>query len=94
MKVIPLDKAIKLLEQCSAVIWDDNFLSYPSVNSEDTDESDHTFLFLSANEDGNESQAEFQDGDNKTVSIVTNSMFLQDTNGNEVQVTLLVPQTL
>jgi len=91
MKTIPLHKAFNWLVASSAVIWDDNFLSYLST-SQLTDDPENEFLYLSAtDEEGNEFSVKFKQGNNETVKVCGNSMFLVDDEGDTIQLTLLDP---
>ena len=97
MKKITLDKAYHILENAAALIVDDNVLVYPSL-SQLTDDDDNEFLFLSWNDEGKEFNLKFTQGDNPSVGVEGNSMFLFDTdavsNHDHTQITVLVPKKL
>ena len=93
MKTISLQQAHKILTDCSAVVWEDNnhFVTYPSLSGI-TGEDDNQFLYLSGtDEDGYEYSAYFEEGNNKQVRVEGASMFLTDNEGEEVQLSILVP---
>lgn len=89
MKTITLLAACALLENCSAVIWDDTYVSYPSI-ADLTGEDENEFLYLSVDN----SNVKFAEGENRTIKVVGSSMFLVDTDGDECQITLLNPVNL
>lgn len=88
MKTITFEKAIEILENCSAVIWGEHFLSYPDVNSEEQE------VYLKIDEDGVSYEVNFNKEKNESVSIQGGSLFLIDVLGEEVQLTVLVGQDL
>ena len=85
MKMIPLAEAIKLLQNCQAVIWGDSYLTYPEVNEDGP-------CFLRVKDNGYIVQ--FFIKDNPNVELVDKSMFLLDSNKETVQLNLLVYQQL
>jgi hypothetical protein len=94
-KIITLKRAIKLLTNCSAVIWGDGFLCYPGIIDEDETNKDNVFLELrTSDSEALDEESNFVVKDNETVTVVGSSMFLVDTNGDGKQLTLLVPQKL
>lgn len=96
MKTITLQEAHRILTDCSAVVWEEanHFVTYPSL-SDLTGEDDNEFLLLSGTDDeGYEYQARFMEGVNRNVRVEGSSMFLVDDNGDEVQVSILVPVNL
>jgi hypothetical protein len=96
MKTITFKEAFRILLDCSAVIWADNFLCYPCLNDEETENSNEDmFLELEITDaEGQVFSANFYRGDNEEVKIEGGSMFLSDENGEEVQITVLVPQKI
>ena len=93
MKTITLEEAYKILENCSGVIVDDGAILYPSVwelNGKDENE----FLYLSWEEEGLEFNVKFNEGSNREVKVSGCSMFLIEGDGEETQLTILVPQNL
>lgn len=93
-KTITLQETVKILTDSAAVIWDDNFLCYPSV-ADLTGEDDNEFLRLFVVDDeGLEYEVRFAEGLNRSVAVVSGCMFLTDTEGNEVQISILVPAKL
>ena len=91
MKTITLDQAYRWLESCSAVIWDDNFLCYPSLSQLVTDDPENEFLYLSITDEEGELSVKFKQGNNETIEVGGNSMFLIDDEGDTIQLTLLCP---
>jgi hypothetical protein len=92
--IIPFEKTFSLLNDCSAVIIDDNALVYPSLDHE-AKEGEDEFLHLSCDGKGFEVREHyFNKEDNETVEVVGTSVFLKDTDGEEIQLTLLFPQNL
>lgn len=91
MKIIPLQKAFKLLKNCSAIIFDDSILLWPTL-ADLIDDNDNQFMYFGwTNEDGLEFNIRFLEGNNREVKIVGNSMLLIDDEGNETQIILLNP---
>ena len=95
MKTISLAEAVQILENCSAVIWDEthHFLIYPDVTDLDG-KDDNEFLYIKGEEDGEYYSEKFHEGNNRTVKIEGSSMFLVDPDGEEVQLTILEPAKL
>ena len=92
IKTITLKKAHEILENASAVIWC-NGVCYPSVcDFKDVDEN--IFLILKIFDGDDYYFAEFTEGYNQEVKVVGSSMFLIDSNKQEVQVSILVPENL
>lgn len=92
MKIITFKDAVHALNECSAVIWNDNFLCYPELID---DEEEENFLHLfTSDEEGQDYEAFFPTKDNQEVKVDGSSMFLIDNEGDEVQLTLLVPANL
>ena len=97
-----LKQAVEILQDASAVVWEhcsvsdyaDHLVCYPSVrNLENIDKNE--FLILKAfDDDGRECSVEFTEGDNQEVKVVGSSMFLIDSNENEIQINILTPQVL
>jgi len=87
MKLLTFKEAYHALAKCSAVIWEDNLLCYPGLID---DEGEENFLhLLTSDEDGQEYEAYFSTKDNQEVKVAGSSMFLIDSEGDEVQLTLL-----
>ncbi len=97
-----LKQAVEILQDASAVVWEhssvsdyaDHLVCYPSLrNLEGIDKNE--FLILKAfDDDGRECSVEFTEGDNQEVKVVGSSMFLIDSNENEIQISILTPQVL
>jgi len=90
---ITLQEAHTILENCSAIVIDDNILLYPSLEDL-TGEPENEFLYLSWNEEGEDFEVKFLEKDNPKVTTSGCSLFLVDTEGNENQITILSPQKL
>lgn len=88
MKKINLNQVLVLLEQCSAVIFDDNALIYPRV-----DEDSEEFLYISWDDEGEEYILTFNKEDNKEVSIKGAKLTLIDSEGNGCDLILLSPMS-
>lgn len=94
MKTISLQKAHSILEYCSAIIIEDYVLVYPSL-SDLTGEDDNQWLYISWSDDkGREFDVEFIEENNKDITISGSTLFLKDNEGEEFQVTILVPEIL
>lgn len=88
MKTIPFNKAYELLADCAAIIWgiawSDNFVGNPVF----TDDK----IFLSHKDDDRQIyEVYFRREDNPNVICVGSSIWLQGSDGNEYQITILVP---
>lgn len=91
MKIIDLKKACELLDGCSAVIADENLLSYPAVKDL-TGEPENIFLEISWTGADDVSQTLlFREGDNTEVKVTGASLFLREREADEIQVSLLAP---
>lgn len=93
MKKITLKEAYAILENASAVIVDTGFVTYPSLY-ELTDSDENEFLFLKWDDEGLEFSVKFEEQSNQEVAISGYSMFLVDSDGDEMQLTILVPLNL
>lgn len=94
MKTITLKEAHQILEDCSAVIVDNNVLTYPSVSDLEDDEF-NDFLYLSwIDDEGYEYEARFYEGENQTVKVFGSSMILIDNEDQKVQISILEPKSL
>lgn len=93
MRTISFETACRMLEDCSAVIWDDTYLSYPCVIEDDEsvdDEKDALFLRLECED----TKREFIIGDNRTVQVEGKSLWLKDKYGEEIQISPLFVKDL
>lgn len=87
MRTITLEDAFGILSDASAVIWDDDYLSYPSLSDlkwEDKNE----FLYLSGGAEYTV-DATFKEENNRSVKVDGCRIFLTDDEGEEVQITVL-----
>lgn len=92
-KTITLQEAYNILEDCSAVIIDDNVLVYPSLD-ELSGDLKNEFLCLSWEEDGENFEVRFLEGQNQNVQVSGSSLFLIDSEGEDNQLTILEPKVL
>jgi hypothetical protein len=86
MKTIPFAQAYKLLNDASAIIWDDHHVDFPCC-----DDADHgEFLYLSYT-DGNGFVFEhrFNVDDNLEVKIEDCNMYLKNSEGDIVKIEIL-----
>jgi len=91
--IISFDKAYKILDNCSAVVWGEHFLTYPGLHDEESD-TPETDLFLeleTVDSEGLEYKASFFRGANQQVRVEGSSMFLVNDDGDEEQLTILEP---
>jgi predicted peroxiredoxin len=90
--LIPLEKAIEILENASAIVANDTALVYPAFREYVDDD---VFMYLSWDSEGLEFHLEFQEELNKEVEVVGSSMFLkrmvEDDEIETEQLTILVP---
>jgi hypothetical protein len=99
MKSIPLEDAHKILQDASAIITHQGFLTYPSTNEDLYFSDENEFLYITwTDDDGQEHTLTFTEGDNQEVKISGSSMFLLDTDseGEEdaIQITILTGKEL
>jgi hypothetical protein len=93
MKEITLKETYEILEDCSAVIVDDNALVYPSLNDL-TGDLRNEFLYIGWDSDGEEFGIQFLEGHNQVCSVSGSSLFLKDSEGEETQLTILTTKKL
>lgn len=92
MRTISLKAAFEVLQSCSAVIVaEDNVVTLPNLaDLESSDENE--FLYLSwTNEDGLDFYTKFREGENQQVEVWKSSMYLMDSEGDRVELTILEP---
>ena len=102
MKTITLTQAHKILQNCSAVMFDGNegpIITSPKLSGESgegelTGENKHLFLALDWEESGLMYEHNFLEGTNRSVAIQGSSIWLINEEGDEVQLTVLVPANL
>ena len=94
-KKIPLEKAYEILQDCSAVIVDDNVVTYPCLHgSKIENDVNNEFLTLSWDFEDNEYKFVFNEDGNREVEVVGSSLFLIDIEGETTQLTILEPKNL
>jgi hypothetical protein len=85
---IPLQKAVNLLHDCSAIILDDDALVYPSLD-DIVDDQDNQFMYCEWEVAGCTFNSKFIEGNNKEVDIRDNYMILIDIEGEPRSIKLL-----
>ena len=97
-----LKQAVEILEKALAVVWEHSSVSdyagplvcYPSLRNLEGIDKNEFLILKTFDDDGRECSVEFTEGDNQEVAVVGSSMFLIDSNENEVQISILVHQNL
>lgn len=93
MKTITLQAAFAILESASAVIVD-NVVTYPSLDAI-TGEADNQFMNLSwTDEEARDFAMHFSEGKNQAVRVAGCALWMVDDDGDETQITILVPANL
>lgn len=87
---ITFEQAYEVLDKCSAVIWDDINLSYPCLVEDK--ENDAVFLILEC--DVYDARMQFVKGDNLEVMVAGSSLWLKNTHGEDIQVSVLYPKNV
>ena len=89
---ITLAKAVALLNECSAVIIDEDVLTYTGF-VEETEEDTNEFLFLTWESEGLDYSIAFLEKDNQEVEldIETATLTMKDKDGEPCDLTLLYP---
>lgn len=91
MMTIPLSQAVDILQCASAVIIDDEAVTFPSIDSL-TGDADHEFLFIRwSNDDGYEFSERFTEGVNANIIVEGSQLCIRDDEGELVKITILVP---
>ena len=93
MKHITLQEAYNILEEASAIIVDDDALIYPSL-ADLEDELDNEFLYLSWDSEGLGFAIKFKEENNQHPKVSGDRLLLNDTEGEEISLTILMPKTL
>ena len=92
MKTIPFAQALKILEDCAAVIVDAHQILFPKVNG---DSPNGEFLSLDwCDEEGLEYTLSFYEEDNEEVGVHNCVMILKNDEGDYTDLTILIPQNL
>jgi hypothetical protein len=86
---VSLKDAHSILTTCSAVIWNDNFLCYPSVDDLSEDGNDEFMTLTSEDEEGLIYTASFIQNENERVRVAGSKLWLLDDTGEEVEITIL-----
>lgn len=95
MKTIPLEDAHTILQNGSVVIIDDSDSPLLPCMAELDGCDENQFLYLGwENEDGLSYDVKFAEGENRQVKVSGSSMFLIDTEGEEMQIYILQPTNL
>lgn len=99
MKKISLEKAMELLQDSAGVMFvdeDENSI-YPVLDFADLNgEDENEFIFASWNKPGHTEDyvAKFVEENNREVEIDGSNMFLEDSEGDVMQFTVLQPKNL
>ena len=93
MKEITLQEAHSILEKASAVIINYDVLVYPALENLQ-DDLDNEFLYLSWYSEGSKSSTKFTEEGNQKVKIDGSDMFLIDTDGDLMRLSILVTQKI
>jgi len=98
VKTITLKEVCQILDSASAVVIDDDVVTFPIV-SELTGDDENEFLFLSWMDDGgSEYSLSFSEGLNREVKVSGSSIFLisdsDDDEESETQITILTTKEL
>jgi hypothetical protein len=95
MKTITLHQAHILLQNASGILISDTPDPLLPCYAELDGNDDNEFLYITwQNDDGEQYYLKFNEGMNTNIAISGSSMFLIDNEGDEVQITLLIPQIL
>ncbi len=94
MKTITLQEAHSILENCSGVINEEHVITYPNL-ADLTGDDDNEWLYIFWNDDkGQDYRVKCVEENNKEIKVSGSSMFLIDNEGDDFQLTVLVPQDL
>ena len=88
MKHITLKDAHETLMNCAGVIWDD-FILFPSVDDLSPDGNDEFMRLRAQNEEGEIFEADFIQNENERVRVDGGTMYLVDSEGDEVRLSIL-----
>ena len=92
-KKILLQEAYAILQECSAVIVDNEIVTYPCLlGSGIENDENNEFLTLSWDYEDCEYQVLFNEGDNPKVEVSDSSMRLRSTDNRIVELTILEPR--
>lgn len=91
---ITLAQAFDLLENCSAVVMDDNTVIYPNLLDLEGKEDNEFVNFSWTNGEGYDHYVACNEGENKTVEINGSLMTLVDNDTDELDLTLLAPMDI
>jgi hypothetical protein len=95
MKKINLHQAHILLQNASGILIDEVADPIMPCMADLDGNDENQFLYISWDDDeGMMYDVKFAEGENREVTISGCSMFLIDNEGEEVQITLLIPQIL
>jgi len=86
---ISLKDAHSILMNCAAVIWNTDYLCFPSVDDLAEDGNDEFMTLTSEDEEGLIYTAGFIQNENERVRVAGGSMWLVDDTGDEVEITIL-----
>ena len=93
--VQPLEKVIAILKESGICIVEDNAVTFLSLYLEgDPNNDEDEFLYISWTQEDGEMNTKFKRGNNKEVTVIGASLWLTDTEGDEIQLTPLFPKNL
>lgn len=93
MKTITLKQAEKLLHSCSGVITSYTIV-YPDVFGVEDDPENMWLQLKWTDDELYDYEAEFYEKDNQEIRFEGSCLFLKDSEGEEVEVSLLVPMKI
>lgn len=91
MKTISFEQAVRILDDCSAVIWGNSNLCYPAIMG---DEDDEYVVLALTDGDGRDLRAEFRAADNGSVLVDRDRLAMTATDGTGLFIIVLVPAAL
>ena len=97
MRTISFEKMFEILNDCVGMVWDDNYLSYVSINNDPKAiEEGEAFLTLECTDDKSLElvSVQFRKKDNLQVTVVGHSIWLKATDGEDCQLVPLFSKDL
>ena len=94
MSSMELEDALDVLENCSALILDDDILMYPRIIKDLKNEDNQKIFCLQWTEGEDTFEIVFVEEDNQSVGYSGSTMFLIDDNDQEVHLTLLTEKPI
>jgi hypothetical protein len=94
MSSMDLEDALDVLDDCSALILDDDILMYPRIIKDLKNEDNQKIFCLQWTEGEDTFEIVFVEEDNQSVGYSGSTMFLIDDNDQEVHLTLLTEKAI